>query len=230
MGLRRRLLQLALLPGFSGSASYWERRYRLGGSSGEGSEGPLADFKARVLNELVAQRGIETVLELGCGDGRQLALAEYPSYLGLDVSQAAVGQCRERFAGHAGRCFLQLDAANSPNLGDFVQADLVLSLDVIYHLVEDAVYEHHLAQLFGCARRMVVIYASSEVRPSRVPHVRHRPVVSDVAARFASFELVRTIPNAYPDQSFCSFFVFERTLPAASDADPITAKQAAPTR
>src|SRR2546425_12460379 len=75
---------------FPGSGRYWEDRYRSGRSSGPGSEGALAAFKAGVLNDFVRSHALTSVLELGCGDGSQLAMAEYPRYVGLDVSVRAL--------------------------------------------------------------------------------------------------------------------------------------------
>lgn len=40
-------------------------------------------------------------------------------------------------------------------------ADLSLSLDVIYHLVEDEVFETYINTLFKSARRYVIIYSSN---------------------------------------------------------------------
>ncbi|MGD9858413.1 MAG: hypothetical protein AB7U20_26025 [Planctomycetaceae bacterium] len=60
---------------FTGSSDYWVRRYRKGRNSGGGSYGRLAEFKAQVLNDLVREHRIQTVIEFGCGDGNQLALA-----------------------------------------------------------------------------------------------------------------------------------------------------------
>ena len=79
------------------SAVYWERRYTQGRNSGEGSYGDLAIFKAEALNSFVESRGIQSVIEFGCGDGAQLGLAQYPLYTGYDVSRKAVELCRERF-------------------------------------------------------------------------------------------------------------------------------------
>jgi SAM-dependent methyltransferase len=98
--------QAILLPGFRGSGSYWEQRYRIGGTSGSGSSGHLAAFKAEVLNEFIRAEKITTVLEFGCGDGQQLALADYPSYFGLDVSKTSVQLCSERFRGNASKAFV----------------------------------------------------------------------------------------------------------------------------
>jgi len=47
---------------FPGSESYWEDRYASGGTSGSGSYGQLAGFKATV-NEIVAEKQVESVLE-----------------------------------------------------------------------------------------------------------------------------------------------------------------------
>jgi len=71
---------------FRGSADHWEEKYASGGDSGRGSYGVLTEFKAEVLNDFVADFSAGSVVELGCGDGNQLSLAHYPSYLGLDVS------------------------------------------------------------------------------------------------------------------------------------------------
>ena len=38
------------------------------------------------------------MVEFGCGDGNQLSLAQYPRYVGLDVSRTAIGLCQRRFA------------------------------------------------------------------------------------------------------------------------------------
>jgi SAM-dependent methyltransferase len=199
------------------SAGYWDARYKLGLTSGSGSEGVLVTYKAGVLNEFVASRGVESVLELGCGDGQQLAHANYPRYLGLDVSPRAIELCEQRFAGTAGRSFLWYDPAHSHRLGEFVRADLGMSLDVIYHLVEDAVYDRYLDDLFSLSRRHVIVYSSNKADGGSLRHVRHRPFVADVAARFPEFRLTQHLPNPHRELSFADFYFFEREpAPAGS--------------
>ena len=61
---------------FPGTVRYWEERYRNGGHSGDGSSGQLADFKAEVLNGFVKLYNVSSVIEFGCGDGKQLLLAK----------------------------------------------------------------------------------------------------------------------------------------------------------
>ena len=169
---------------FRGSEAYWQKRYRLGGDSGAGSRGAAAVYKADVLNDFVERHAVTDVIEFGCGDGQQLALAHYPAYVGLDVSRHAVELCRERFAGDPSKRFAVLDEYGGET------ADLALSLDVLFHLVEDEVYTDYLERLFGAARRFVVIYSTSveaDDAAATLRHVRHRPVERDVAERFQGF-------------------------------------------
>lgn len=179
---------------FQDSAGYWVQRYAVGRTSGAGSAGVLAAFKAEVLNRLVAQRGVPDVIEFGCGDGAQLALASYPAYFGLDVSPDAIARCRARFAGDPGKRFAMLD--------DYAgeQATLALSVDVIYHLVEDAVFEAYMQRLFGAATALVAIYSSDHDAPPdpQAPHVRHRRFPAWVAAHAPHWRLIAHTPNRYP--------------------------------
>ena len=81
------------------SGDYWERRYRLGMTSGPGSAGKLASFKADVLNEFVRDNGVQSVIEFGCGDGTQLTLAKYPSLSRPRCLARGDGSLRRSFAG-----------------------------------------------------------------------------------------------------------------------------------
>ena len=82
---------------FPGSQNYWEKRYSLGGNSGQGSYGKSAEFKSEILNKFVRENCISSVTEYGCGDGNQLTYAEYPQYIGLDISKQAVEFSSELF-------------------------------------------------------------------------------------------------------------------------------------
>ena len=132
---------------FSGSADYWERRYVSGGTSGHGSYGRLAEFKAEVVNNFIREHGVKSIIELGCGDGNQLNLAKYPAYIGLDISAKAVAMCKEQFYGDKSKKFFLHDSSFDDTVIEH-EMDLALSLDVIYHLVEDHIYYAYLENLF----------------------------------------------------------------------------------
>ena len=193
---------------YPGSAAYWERRYAVGGDSGSGSGGALAAYKARFLNDFVQKNGIQTVVEFGCGDGRQLQQAHYPAYTGLDIAPSAVQRCRELFAGDATKRFAVYDPFQfDPAL---FQAELALSLEVIFHLTEQKVYEQHLRHLFACASRRVVIFAADEERPTPFPHFRPRHFTPDAARLAPAWKLVSRVENPMPQISVSQFFVFEK--------------------
>lgn len=196
---------------FKDSASYWDKRYRLGGDSGEGSYGEFAGYKSRVLNQFVAQHTIKSVVEFGCGDGHQLSLATYPRYLGVDISSRAIDRCKSRFAGDLSKTFVVL----SQYVGQ--RAELALSLDVLFHLVEDEVYDDYLDRLFSSALRYVVVFSTSV--PGGVTslrHVRHRNVESDLNERFPLFRRMvdqeANLPPPVPVKSGpqTRFFLYER--------------------
>jgi SAM-dependent methyltransferase len=202
------LRQLALAARSRSSADYWRRRYRSGLDSGAGSYGRLAAFKADVLNDFVSSNNVRSVLELGCGDGNQLALANYPRYLGLDVSGEAIDLCRSRFADDATKAFLWYDPNRSIRMESYLSAELTLSLDVIYHLLEDDVYDRYLELLFAYSQRWTIIYSSNTERRDRAWHVRNREFTRDVAARYPNFELVRVIENPHRDLTPADFYIY----------------------
>jgi len=202
---------------FGGSAKYWEKRYAAGGSSGKGSYGKLAQFKAEVLNSFVAKNNISSVIEFGCGDGHQLSLAEYPAYIGLDVSQTAVNMCKECFKNDNTKNFFLYKPEHFPQ-GASLKAELSLSLDVIYHLVEDRVFELYMKHLFGAAEKFVIIYSADCDAESHfhLPHIRQRRFSQWIQANLPQWRLLEKIPNRYPDDYFwrggppADFFIYAK--------------------
>lgn len=190
------------------SAEYWDRRYRDGGNSGAGSYNRLARFKADTINAFVEQHSVKSVIEFGSGDGAQLRLAHYPAYVGIDVSPHALERTRAIFAGDVSKSFMRV-----PPPGETY--DLSLSLDVIYHLIEDAVFERYMADLFDFSHRFVIVYASN-VDEAHALHVRHRKFTDWVETHRPEARLLTTIANPFPwdprdpdNTSFADFYVYE---------------------
>ena len=185
-------------------AKFWEDNYTSGGNSGAGSYGCSATFKARVLNKFVDDHSIESVIEFGCGDGNQLALIGYKDYTGYDISRMAVQLCRFKFKGMDNRQFYHTTDYDGRT------ADLVLSLDVIYHIIEDEVFYAYMNRLFAAADRYVIIYAVDEdIHPKdREPHMYHRRFTDWVVEHHKEFELKDTVVN--PCGYMTNFYIYER--------------------
>jgi hypothetical protein len=62
-----RLLLLQQRLRFTGSASFWERRYAGGLTSGNGSYGDSGAAKATFLNAFVNEHHVQSIIEFGCG-------------------------------------------------------------------------------------------------------------------------------------------------------------------
>ncbi len=207
--LRRTLRRVPVAQTFPGSAHYWEQRYAEQGNSGVGSYGALAEFKAKVINDFVHEHGIDHVIEYGCGDGNQLQLAAYPRYLGFDVSETALRTCRELFKADHSKAFKRTHEYSNES------APLTLSLDVIYHLVEDEIFDAYMRRLFSSSNRYVIIYSNDTDDNSKnsVPHVRNRKFTDWTTRVLSSWRLIKHIPNKYPyrsptEGSFADFYIF----------------------
>lgn len=206
-----RLFRPATNKSFEGSEAYWEKRYQQGGHSGAGSYNNLAAFKADVLNAFVADHHIQSVIEFGSGDGNQLKLFQFPFYTGVDVSRIAIEKCQLEFANDSTKRFIHSSAYTHIN------ADLSMSLDVIYHLVEDEIFDAYMRQLFESGERFVIIYSSNyEDDGTYASHVKPRKF-TDWVEKNTSFRLLQLIPNAFPfdaekpdSTSFADFYIYKR--------------------
>lgn len=206
----------------SGSSIFWENRYASGGNSGKGSYGRLALYKANIINSLISEFNINSIIELGCGDGNQTSLLEHDvDYLGLDISPTVIEQNLKTFFLDQKKDFLLFDSNRIKNIGVFLNADMAISLDVLYHLVELNTFESYLSTLFAVAKQYVVIYASDdEGIKVNSPHIFIRAFTPYITEHFKDFQLVRSIKNEYysnqpsecdtGEYTWSDFFVYER--------------------
>lgn len=195
--IKRLLTPCSQILSFNNSSQYWDDRYRLGGNSGAGSYGRLALFKAEFLNEFVITNKVNSVVEYGCGDGAQLTLANYSSYTGFDVSPHAIEICRNKFLEKNNYEFF-VTTERSNKEGTF---DLAISLDVIYHLVENDEYELYMHRLFSASSRYVIIYAYNFNKTYVAKHEMGREFVSWCSENYPNWTLSNFKKNKYPYNS-----------------------------
>jgi len=195
------------------SGDYWRQRYAQGGNSGSGSYGRLAEYKAQFVNDFVSARSARSVIEIGFGDGAQASMFTFPNYIGIDVVPELVQRASERFEDREGWSFMTFDQYHRLPC----KADLGLSLDVIYHLVEDDIFDRYMATLFDSAERFVLIYSSDADDIPGSTHVRHRRYSDWVVENRPDFKRTACWPNPYPasehsdwtETSFASFQLYE---------------------
>lgn len=203
---------------WEGSEQYWKNRYETGGNSGAGSYNNLALFKAKIINNFVIDNNISSVLEWGSGDGNQLLYANYPNYIGVDVSDKAINLCKKKFEKDKSKRFIQM---NSTEINPKLKGDLVLSLDVIFHLIEDDIFNLYMQRLFNSALKYVCIYSSNyEMEKTNAAHVRHRNFTKWIEKNVSEgWKLKKFIANEYPfnpkhqdKTSFSDFYFYERKI------------------
>ena len=217
MKLKDRLLRIKLIllkKKFPGSAKFWIQVYKTGGNSGPGSYGELANFKAKVLNSFVQKHKIASVIEFGCGDGNQLSLAQYKSYIGLDIAPGAISLCMDRFSTDDSKSFI-LFQPEYFKLGGSITADLSISLDVIYHLVELEKYELHLRQLIESSKKWVIIYGNNSDSFFPEPYSKPREFTSWIEKNLQDWSLATIVQNEYPinsgaTSSWADFYIFRK--------------------
>lgn len=192
------------------SKNYWENRYRNNETSGAGSYNRLAEFKATVLNDFIKEKEIHAVIEHGCGDGNQQNLLNCNHYIGFDVSETVINLCLERYK-KSNREFYTVNQYKNQ------KADLAISLDVIYHLLEDDVYHEYLKKLFSSSEKYVVIYSSNTNKNSKKSsHVKHRKFTNDVPVEWKLQKIIKNKysydPNNKNNTSFADFYIYEKTM------------------
>lgn len=140
---------------------YWDSRYAQGGNSGYGSYGEQLVKKLHWLDNLT----IESISEIGCGDfnfGKHL-LELYPkaSYTGYDISPTIVSRNRQLYP--------QYSFTNDPILP---HADLLLCIDVLFHILDENELEAMYKRLEGYTKYLAVTAYEREEKMDA--HVRIR--------------------------------------------------------
>lgn len=178
--------------------NYWEARYQAGGNSGAGSYGRLALFKAEVLGDFAQKHGVTSVAELGCGDGSQLGLFPFAQYYGLDITETAIKICQDKYKDDSTKTF----SVYHPDTWEFTpkpEAEMAISLDVVYHLLEDHLWEQYLRHLFGLGTRFVALYCNNTDSQGPIAtHLRYRKFTTWVRQNLPEWQLAGYQANRFP--------------------------------
>jgi|TARA_B110000908_G_C10250047_1_gene451410 hypothetical protein len=166
------------------SQKYWETRYKNKGNSGDGSYGKDANLKSNYINQIIKKYNIKTINDYGHGDGNQLSLINgFETYYGYDVSETIRNLCISKFKDRKKYTFI-----DEPS--KFIKCDLSMSLDVIYHIVEEDIYYSYLKTLFNIGNYVLIYGVDSD--KSNMSHYKARKFTQYVTNTFPNFELIET--------------------------------------
>lgn len=129
--------------------NYWDNRYANSGTSGYGSYGEQLGKKLEWLKGL----DINTITEIGCGDfnfGNHL-LKLYPQvrYLGIDISEVVIAS---NILKHPQHQFIANPFFIPPG-------DLLMCIDVLFHILDDREYEQMLTTLHNTWTKYLAVTA-----------------------------------------------------------------------
>ena len=185
--------------------NYWDNRYVSGRNSGAGSYGDESEVKASYVNNTIEKNNIKTILELGCGDGNQLSMFDIENYVGYDISPDIIKKCKDKFKGDETKIFRTFDI-NKSNIID--NHEMVISLDVIFHLVIDGAFERYMNVLFDSSK-YVLIYTMQNIEENTRKHAEHvlfRDVLSWTKNNAKNYELIEN------DKFFNKEFLFYKKI------------------
>jgi len=188
---------------------FWDARHRRAGalsSGGDIGDGEVVNavFYALRLGRIIDLIGDMTepasplrVLDAGCGKGwfsRSLATCGH-RVDGIDTSEHAIQECRRQAVGRDTYAVSRLDAWAPPYL-----YDVVVSVDVLFHVMDDEVWEASVVNLASLVRwggRLLLADHDGDVdrvhgayQKTRAGH-RYRDLVSSLGFRSDGFDPYR---------------------------------------
>lgn len=207
---RRKLKKIYDKITFS-SKKYWEKRYHTGGNSGSGSYNSIASFKAEVINDFINTHSIDTLVDLGCGDGNQVKYLKINNYIGLDVSKTAIKLCTKMYEKDSSKNFYIFEQLKYDQIIKDFEPELTLSLDVIYHLIENAVFETYIQNLFYGSTKFVIIFSTNFDEYTETIHHRNREFTNYVNKNILGWKLLKIIENPFKGvDSAADFYIYEK--------------------
>lgn len=190
---------------------FWTDRYSNFGNgifttSGYGSYGVLADYKANFLNTMFDIYGIKSVIDIGFGDGNQLSKLKVKDYTGFEIAQTAIDLCVKRFPDFKFKTIDQYDGE---------KADLSMSLDVIFHMTSDDLLNQHLDLLKKSSNRYIVIYGLDSDTPP-IANVSEHVRFNKFSDKMGEFKLICHESNPHSwhgnpeNETWSDFYVFRK--------------------
>lgn len=185
---------------------YWNERYKRGGNSGDGSYGGQLEKKLNFLKGL----DIESITEIGCGDfnfGKHL-MEMYPNatYNGTDVSEEILERNRKEYPQYN---FYPSGGYNPP-------ADLLLCIDVLFHITYGDEYENMLWTLQKDWKKYLAVTAYEYAQTDGLaPHVKIRPFNYHMFGEPIIREVIEEEGQMY-------FYLFKRYEPKTVDLSQVS--------
>jgi len=181
------------------SEQYWERRYKSGGNSGGGSYGNGLVNKVELITDLMEKYDIKSIADVGCGDCTIVPkLPHLESYVGYDISSTIIDRHNSKNTNPSYKYKL---ISELESLG----LDLSLSLEVIFHQVNDEEYIEYMDNLVKTDSFYILILTMNDsildTHHVKAAHIKYRDVVNKMS-QYPNYELIGTFPFTVTTSSY----------------------------
>jgi len=141
-----------------GYKDWWEGRWMVSqGGDGEQTYGQPADLYWGIVDTLVAERRIRTILDVGCGACNQWRTNSLPvpdrDFTGIEISARAIVHAERK---HRDASFICGDITQADLWEAAPSADLVVCTEVLNH-IEPEHYKPLVARIFCTAEKAVIL-------------------------------------------------------------------------
>lgn len=185
---------------------YFDFRYNQGilGAGGPQPAGAEAQFTREYVLKTLRDTESESVVEIGCGSMVRWGNPCSENYIGIDVSEKAIQQARERFPNHS---FIRRDVT----VEDIPTADAIVCIDMFQHIKHEDVLPL-LKKMLAAATKTVIVKTSVNI-PENYYQFNHDWESFKIEVGEPSLETtVPGVPHA-------KFFVFTKVLPFSAGED-----------
>lgn len=181
----------------------WDKRYSDGENSGRGSYGEHYEFKTNIINDILEKYNIKDVIDFGCGDGNMLRELEIGTYKGLDLSHVSIEICQKMYEEDSSKSFELYEIGKRPS----IKAKMTMSLDVIYHIIDDAYFNDYMNCLIECTDEYILIYSTNYDDSDWNGHVRHREFEKYLKDQFERIEFIKNTLDCPAD-----FYLYQKKI------------------
>lgn len=151
---------------------FWEQRFSNNGHNGFTDPVLYSIDQSNRLKEIdkvlenTQQANGRVAIDFGCGDGdfTELLIRHGYKVYGIEISKNALIHCQKRFE----RNFFPLTSNEFINYSDSLQANIILSVTTLQHLVEDHDYKSVLNAFEKHAKRNATLIVLEKVKGSSV--------------------------------------------------------------
>jgi hypothetical protein len=127
--------------------------------------------------------------------------------------------CKNKFENDMSNRFSLYDSKSFIDNHGIFRAELGISLDVIYHLTENEVYQKYTEHLFSSSEEYVISHsANTDEEHDTGDHVRDRKFTDWVKSNATGWELAERIDNEYSydpsdpeNTAWSDFYIFTNT-------------------